>query len=84
MIQDLAAQNKKELLLWDCWGLMLKQELSEDDLTLLDKLATLTQGGNDMFAEVLAVSENDERLRVPPVVMNFSPVAEPSEVRLKM
>lgn len=84
LIQDLAAQNEKELLLWDGWGLMLKEELSEDDLALLDKLATLTQGGNDTFDEIRAVYESDERLRVPPVVMNYSPVAEPSEVRLKM
>ena len=84
LIQDLAAQSKKELLLWDCWGLMLKEELSEDDLALLDKLATLTQGGNDTFDEMRTVYENDERLRVPPVVMNFSPVAEPSEATLSM
>ena len=82
LIQDLAAQNKQELLLWDVWGLMLKQELSEDDLALLDRLATLTQGGNNTFVEVQAVYEHDERLRVPPVVMNFSPVAAPGEVRL--
>ena len=84
LIQDLAAQNKKELLLWDCWGLMLKQELSEEDVALLDKLAMLTQGGDDAFAEVQAVYENDEGLRVPSVVMSFSPVAEPAEVRLLM
>jgi Transglutaminase-like superfamily len=84
LILDLAAQNKKELLLWDSWGLMLKQELSDDDRVLLDKLATLTQGGNDTFAEMQAVYENDARLRVPPVIMKFGPVAEPCEVTLPM
>ncbi len=84
LIQDLAAQNKKELLLWDGWGLMLKEELNEDDLALLDRLAGLTQGGNKMFAEMQATYESDEELRVPFVVMNFSPVAEPSEVALSM
>lgn len=84
VILDLAAQNKQELLLWDGWGLMLKEELSEDDLALLDKLAMLTQGGNDTLAESQTTYEHDERLRVPPVVMNFSPVAEPAEVRLLM
>ncbi len=63
---------------------VLKEELNEDDLALLDKLATLTQGGNDTFDEIRAVYESDERLRVPPVVMNYSPVAEPSEVTLSM
>lgn len=84
VILDLAAQNKQELLLWDGWGLILKRELSEDDVALLDRLAILTQGGNDVFAEVQTSYENDERLRVPPVVMNFSPIVGPSEVRLKM
>ncbi len=82
LILDLAAQNKKELLLWDSWGLMLKEELSEDDIALLDRLATLTQGGNETLAEAQSLYEHDERLRVPSVVMKFGPVAEPCEVRL--
>src|SRR5579863_2853441 len=80
LIQDLAAQNKKELLLWDGWCLMLKEEMNGDDLALLDQLARITQGGNDTFDEIRAVYESDERLRIPPVVMNFSPVAAPGEV----
>lgn len=83
LIQDLAAQNKQELLLWDSWGLMLKEELSEDDTALLDKLAMLTQEGNDTFAELQTVYEHDERLRVPSIVMKFGPVSEPCEVRLR-
>jgi hypothetical protein len=84
VILDLAAQNKQEMLLWDSWGLMLKRELREDDIALLDTLATLTQGGNETLAESQAIYEHDERLRVPSVIMKFGPVAEPSEVRLKM
>ena len=83
VILDLAAQNKQELLLWDGWGLMLKRELSEDDMALLDKLAVLTQGGNETFAESQSMYEHDERLRVPSVIMKFGPVSAPSEVRLR-
>ena len=82
LIQDLAALNKQELLLWDSWGLMLKEGLSDDDRALLDRIAVLTQGGNATFAEVQAIYENEEGLRVPPTVMKFSPVAEPEEVKL--
>lgn len=83
VILDLAAQNKQELLLWDSWGLMLKGELSEDDIALLDTLATLTQGGNETLAEAQSMYEHDGRLRVPSVVMKFGPVAEPCEVQLR-
>lgn len=83
VILDLAAQNKQELLLWDSWGLMLKGEVSEDDVALLDGLAILTQGGNETLAETQAIYEHDERLRVPSVIMKFGPVSEPCEVRLR-
>ncbi len=83
VILDLAAENKQELLLWDSWGLMLKGALSEDDIALLDTLATLTQGGNETLAEAQSIYEHDERLRVPSVIMKFGPVSAPCEVRLR-
>lgn len=82
LIQDLAAQNKMELLLWDTWGVMLKELTGEEDMALLDKLAIVTQAGSAGFAEQLATYENVEGLKVTPPVISYSPVAEPREVEL--
>ena len=82
LVQDLAAQNKMELLLWDTWGVMLKEMTGEEDLALLDKLALVTQAGSDGFAEQLATYENVAGLKVTPPVMCYSPVGEPREVEL--
>ena len=82
LVQDLAAQNKMELLLWDTWGVMLKEMTGEEDLALLDKLALVTQGGSDGFLEQLATYEYVDGLKVTPPVMCYSPVAEPREVEL--
>ncbi len=83
VVLDLAALNKQELLLWDGWGMMLNGKLSEDDMALLDRLAILTQGGNETLAEAQAIYEQDERVRVPSVIMKFGPVSAPCEVRLR-
>ncbi|MGH2459795.1 MAG: transglutaminase-like domain-containing protein [Chloroflexota bacterium] len=81
LIQDLAALNKQELLLWDCWGLM-EDGPTETDLALLDGVAILTQGGNETFSGVRAVYEREPGLRVPAVVNSYSPVAPPDKVVL--
>ena len=82
LVQDLAALNRAELLLWDCWGLMLEEAPNDEDLALLDKVAALTQAGNDAFPELQQIYEHGRGLKVTPVVMNFSPAAEPGEVTL--
>ena len=81
LIQDLAAQNKIELLLWDVCGLMGRSP-SEEELDLLDKVAVLTQAGNEAFSEMQAIYENEPSLKVPPVIMSYSPASAPSEVML--
>ena len=83
MIQDLAVLNKVELLLWDVCGLMAKKP-SEGELALLDKIAVLTQAGNESFSEMQAIYENEAGLKVPPVVMSYSPAFGPSEVILTL
>jgi hypothetical protein len=84
LILDLAAQNKMELLLWDAWGLMLKdmETYTEEEWQLLDKVAVLTRAGNEAFAEMRAIYEEEIGLKVPPVVKCYSPVGKPSEVTL--
>ena len=45
LVRDLLALNKIELLPWDGWGLTSKdeQDISPDDLALLDRIADLTR-----------------------------------------
>jgi hypothetical protein len=74
LIRDLAAQNRKEPLLWDAWGLM-EREPSEDELVLLDEAAWLTEAGETAFDYVRSIYEGEQSLRVPPVVNRHSPAA---------
>jgi len=72
VLRDLASLNRMEMLPWDVWGTM---DMNDDALTdekkaLFDRVAALTLAGDDAFADVRAIYESDERLRVPPVVFN--------------
>jgi len=83
LVRDLAAMNKMELLCWDCWGLgdaSPDRPPSAEELALLDRVAVLSQAGNEVFAELRAIYE-DARLRVPPVVTSYTD-AGPREVIL--
>jgi hypothetical protein len=77
----MAAQNKMELLLWDAWGLT-EEKLTEPDMPRLDKLALLTQGSDQAFAELQALYAQEPGLKVPQRVKSYRPVAAPSEVTL--
>jgi len=46
------------------------EALTDEKKALLDRVAALTLAGDDSFAEVRAIYESDDRLRVPPVVFN--------------
>src|SRR5579862_8407855 len=72
VVRDLASLNRMEMLPWDVWGLMVMNDeaLTADKKALLDRVAALTLAGDDAFAEVRAIYESDESLRVPPVVFN--------------
>jgi hypothetical protein len=86
LVQDLATQNKVELLLWDAWGIMLdeltRDTPSADDLALLDHAAVVTQAGPDALDAARALYTSTPRLTVPDRVMRYSPAAdgEPAEV----
>ena len=84
LILDLAAQNKMELLNWDCWGLMLRgtEAHTDEELRLLDKVAVLTQAGHEALPEVQAIYETEAHLKAPGVVMCYNPVGASSEVTL--
>jgi hypothetical protein len=74
VVRDLAALNRMELLPWDGWGLLLqlgRDEFRATDLALVDRVAALTQRGDENFEELRALYESDTTLRVPERVMNF-------------
>jgi hypothetical protein len=72
LLRDAAALNNVEMLPWDVWGAMPgpDEPLPQDQLALFDRLAALTHGPDAAFAELRALYEGDERLRVPPTVRN--------------
>ena len=71
VLRDLASLNRMEMLPWDVWGAMDMNDaaLTDEKKALLDRVAALTLAGDDKFAEVRAIY-NDDRLRVPEVVFN--------------
>ncbi len=75
VVQDLAALNKAEMLLWDQWGI-----LDDDDplghAELLDRLARVTSHPEISVTELVRWAQQ-EGLRVPPSVTSYSP-AHPS------
>src|SRR5437867_3539350 len=78
VIQDLAALNKMELLLWDVWGLM--QAEPDASLALVDEIAERTQAA-DGFADVQRLYARSG-LAVPERIRSLSPVVGPHEVAL--
>jgi len=74
LVRDVAALNKVELLPWDGWGLIeaRDEDLSADDLGLLDQVAELTSGDVPRFEQVRRLYENDDRLRVPATIRSYT------------
>jgi hypothetical protein len=73
VVRDLAAFSKRELLPWDAWGLMAKREDGDAaEMALLDRVAELTQAGDDRHAERLRLHDSEAGLRVPRVVTSFN------------
>lgn len=72
LIRDLASLNKMELLPWDSWGLIDKDEkqISKTDLALLDEVAAITQTDNSGLDEVMTLFQNSA-LRVPSVIRSY-------------
>ena len=72
-IRDVAALNKVELLPWDCWGMILMDYVSlpPDDLSMLDRLADLTEKDVPDFDRVRQLYESDPRLRVGEAIQSY-------------
>jgi len=76
VVQDLAALNKVELLLWDIWGLM--QAEPDGALPLLDDVAERTVAADTLVD--LQRLHGMPGLAVPPRVKCLSPAVGPHEV----
>jgi hypothetical protein len=72
LVHDVATLNKVEMLPWDVWGAMSRQDerLNDDRLAFFDRLAALTRAPDESFEELRNFFEEDERLRVPATVFN--------------
>jgi len=66
VVRDLLSLNKIEIFPWDGWALMAKedQDVSTEEIELLDRVATLTLAGNEAFSKVRSTYESDDRLRM--------------------
>ncbi|HYM39192.1 MAG TPA: transglutaminase-like domain-containing protein [Thermoplasmata archaeon] len=83
LLLDLAALNRRELLLWDSWGPMNPDaEPTPRELRRYDRIADLTQGGNEALGPIHRMFVSDRTLRPPRTVWTFSPVARPRRSRL--
>jgi hypothetical protein len=85
LVHDLAALNKVEMILWDDWGLLEQESVSEADIRLLDAVAEATLvPGDAAFDELRRVYQVETRLCVPGEVTSHSPASpEPLKVVLK-
>jgi hypothetical protein len=72
VVRDAAALNNMEMLPWDDWDAMVgpDEPLQEDQLAFFDRLAALTRAPDASFAELRALYQDDDRLRVPATVFN--------------
>ncbi|MGO8919269.1 MAG: transglutaminase-like domain-containing protein [Stellaceae bacterium] len=72
VLRDVAALNTMEMLPWDVWGAMPRDdgEIDDERLALCDRLAALARTPDDAFGELRALYGRDSRVRVPATVFN--------------
>lgn len=68
LIRDVAALNNREMLPWDVWGAMRRQD-SELDLSFFDRLA-MVSSEPEAYVDELDALYCDERVNVPRTVFN--------------
>jgi hypothetical protein len=68
VIRDVAALNNHEMLPWDIWGAMARND-AELDLPFFDRLAELSHAP-DAYADALRAAYQDKRIAVPGTVFN--------------
>lgn len=81
LVQDLAALNKREMILWDTWGILDDDPIPDEQAELLDGIATLTRQENPSLVEIESLYRATPDVAVPNVVTCFNPAAgAPTEV----
>jgi hypothetical protein len=68
LLRDFLALNKMEILPWDGWKPLFygqHGQLSQARMALFDRIAALTLGGDQSYAEVRAVYERNSRFHPP-------------------
>jgi hypothetical protein len=68
IVRDIAALNNREMLPWDVWGAMPRQDI-ELDLPFFDQLALVSREP-DAHADELSALYRDQRVNVPGTVFN--------------
>jgi Transglutaminase-like superfamily len=68
LVRDIAALNNHEMLPWDVWGAMPRQD-SELDVAFFDRLATVSREPDARLDELSAL-DRDARVSVPTTVFN--------------
>ena len=72
LVRDVASLNKMELLPWDCWGVILNEQLDNtNDLAALDEIAALTAHNVPDFETVRSRYENDPRFHVNDTLLSY-------------
>lgn len=82
LVCDLAALTRREMVLWDYWGLASVAKPTGAQLAVLDELAAAT--GGDATPELATSWSAHEGLAVPPAFTSYSPAAAaPLQVTLR-
>lgn len=68
LIRDVAALNNREMLPWDVWGAMARED-DDLDLTFFDRLAIVSRQP-DAYVDELDLLYSDKRVSVPRIVFN--------------
>jgi hypothetical protein len=73
LVRDVAALNKVELLPWDGWGLIDRDDdsISDEELTLLDEIAAMTSDKIDSFG-IRESYTTHEGLEVPAIIKSYT------------
>jgi hypothetical protein len=72
LVRDLAALNKTEMLPWDCWGIILKDQLDDPaDLAVLDMAAALTARDMTDDEALRACYESNSSLRMGGALLSY-------------
>lgn len=80
LIHDLAGLNKREMVLWDSWGLEESEQLTDEQRALLDEVARAMTSPDVTVSELRDLYARDG-FGVPAVVTSYSPAtSEPLRV----